>query len=45
MMKSFIKKFLHLEFIQVDNLGVGEWHRDRDYNHGVDEINLWLPFL
>ena len=29
---------------QVDNLGVGEWHRDRDYNHGVDEINLWLPF-
>ena len=29
---------------QVDNLGVGAWHRDRDYNHEVNEINLWLPF-
>lgn len=28
----------------VDNLGVGEWHRDRDYNHGKTEINIWLPF-
>lgn len=28
----------------VDNLGVGEWHRDRDFNHGKTEINIWLPF-
>jgi hypothetical protein len=27
-----------------NNQAVGEWHRDRDYNHGVTEINLWLPF-
>lgn len=25
------------------NVGVGEFHRDRDYNHGRDEINFWLP--
>lgn len=25
------------------NVGVGEYHRDRDYNHGPDEINFWLP--
>jgi len=29
----------------VGNLGVGEFHRDRDYNHGVEEINFWLPFV
>ena len=28
----------------VENLGVGEWHRDRTYNHGVTEVNFWLPF-
>ena len=27
------------------NLGVGEWHRDRTYNHGVTEVNFWLPFV
>ena len=27
-----------------DNLAVGEFHRDRDYNHSVAEINFWLPF-
>jgi len=26
-----------------NNLGVGEFHRDRDYNHQVTEINFWLP--
>jgi hypothetical protein len=26
-----------------DNLGVGEFHRDRDYNHQTSEINFWLP--
>lgn len=28
----------------VGNLGVGEWHKDKTYNHGVDEVNFWLPF-
>ena len=25
------------------NLGVGGWHKDRDYNHGTNEVNFWLP--
>lgn len=29
----------------VNNLGVGEWHRDRDYNHDSNELNFWLPFV
>jgi len=28
----------------VDNLAVGEWHRDRYYNHGESEVNFWTPF-
>jgi len=28
----------------VNNLGVGEWHKDKTYNHGVTEINCWMPF-
>jgi hypothetical protein len=28
----------------VNNLGVGEWHKDKTYNHGVDELNFWMPF-
>lgn len=28
----------------VENLGVGEWHRDRAYNHGRTEVNFWMPF-
>jgi ectoine hydroxylase-related dioxygenase (phytanoyl-CoA dioxygenase family) len=28
----------------VNNLGVGEWHKDRTYNHGVTEVNFWMPF-
>ena len=31
---------VHLKY----NQAVGEWHRDRDYNHGKSEINIWLPF-
>jgi hypothetical protein len=27
------------------NVSVGEWHRDRAYNHGIDETNFWLPFV
>jgi len=26
-----------------DNLGVGDFHKDSDYNHGVSEVNFWLP--
>jgi hypothetical protein len=26
-----------------DNLGVGAFHKDRDYSHGVTEVNFWLP--
>jgi len=26
------------------NVGVGGWHKDRDYNHTQGEINCWLPF-
>ena len=25
------------------NLGVGEFHRDRDYAHNMNEVNFWLP--
>jgi len=52
--KNFIKKFYQEEIVYqkiptfrvhlVKNLGVGEFHRDRDYNHGIDEINYWMPF-
>ena len=27
-----------------DNVGVGEWHKDRQYNHNQQEINFYLPF-
>ena len=30
---------------QVGNLGVGEWHKDKTYNHGLTEVNFWLPFV
>jgi len=26
-----------------DNLAVGGWHKDRDYNHSTHEINFWVP--
>tara|TARA_Y100000590_G_scaffold380390_1_gene448720 strand:+ start:5606 stop:6319 length:714 start_codon:yes stop_codon:yes gene_type:complete len=26
-----------------NNMAVGEFHRDRDYNHPVEEINFWVP--
>lgn len=25
------------------NLSVGEYHRDRNYNHPLEEINIWVP--
>lgn len=27
-----------------NNVAVGEWHKDGDYNHQRSEINYWLPF-
>lgn len=29
----------------VGNLGVGAFHKDKDYNHDINEINFWLPFV
>ena len=29
----------------VGNVGVGAFHKDRDYNHGTTEVNFWLPFV
>jgi len=28
----------------VGNLAVGEWHKDKTYNHGESEVNFWMPF-
>ena len=31
--------------IQVpNNVGVGEWHKDKQYQHNQEEINFFLPF-
>lgn len=27
-----------------DNISVGSYHRDSDYGHPEEEINIWLPF-
>ncbi len=27
------------------NLGVGEWHKDKTYNHATTEVNFWIPFV
>jgi ectoine hydroxylase-related dioxygenase (phytanoyl-CoA dioxygenase family) len=27
------------------NLAVGEWHKDKAYNHGITEVNFWMPFM
>ena len=27
------------------NLGVGEWHKDKTYNHDTAEVNFWMPFV
>jgi hypothetical protein len=26
-----------------NNKAVGDWHRDREYNHPLEEINIWVP--
>lgn len=28
----------------VGNVAVGEFHRDRDYGHSINETNFWIPF-
>ena len=27
------------------NVAVGEWHKDKTYEHGVTEVNFWMPFV
>lgn len=27
------------------NIAVGEWHKDKTYNHGISELNFWMPFV
>jgi hypothetical protein len=34
----------HFRIHLHENVSVGGWHRDRDYNHTQGEINCWLPF-
>lgn len=35
------KPTLRIQF--PNNKAVGGWHRDRDYNHPIEEINFWIP--
>lgn len=28
----------------LGNVAVGEWHKDKTYNHGLSEVNFWMPF-
>lgn len=27
------------------NVAVGEWHKDSKYNHNINEITFWIPFV
>lgn len=27
------------------NVAVGEWHKDKTYEHGTAEVNFWMPFV
>ena len=27
------------------NVAVGEWHKDKKYNHNTNEITFWMPFV
>jgi hypothetical protein len=55
LLRNYIKPLLGIEKLVyqkiptfrvhlVGNLAVGEWHKDRTYNHGTTEVNLWMPF-
>jgi ectoine hydroxylase-related dioxygenase (phytanoyl-CoA dioxygenase family) len=51
--QEFIAKQVEFEFHyqrfptfrihQPDNVGVFEFHKDKDYNHSEDEINIFMP--
>lgn len=43
--KLVYQKFPTFRVHLVNNLSVGEFHRDRDYGHSANEINFWLPFV
>jgi hypothetical protein len=32
-----------LRIMFPNNKAVGDYHRDRDYNHPIEEINVWVP--
>lgn len=32
-----------LRIMFPNNKAVGEFHRDREYNHPIEEINIWVP--
>lgn len=39
-----VQKIPSIRIQLVNNVAVGEWHRDRDYNHNLKSINFHLPF-
>lgn len=41
--KLVYQKLPTLRIHLPNNLSVGEYHRDRDYNHPLEEINIWVP--
>ncbi|MCC5603684.1 hypothetical protein [Nostoc favosum] len=41
--KLVYQKLPTLRIHLPNNLSVGEYHRDRDYNHPIEEINIWVP--
>ncbi|NET88008.1 MAG: hypothetical protein F6K45_07925 [Kamptonema sp. SIO1D9] len=41
--KLVYQKLPTLRIHLPNNLSVGEYHRDRDYNHPAEEINVWVP--
>lgn len=41
--KLVYQKLPTLRIHLPNNLSVGEYHRDRDYNHPLEEVNIWVP--
>ncbi len=41
--KLVYQKLPTLRIHLPNNLSVGEYHRDSDYNHPMEEINIWIP--
>ena len=42
--KNYLSAKLTSKSAYSDNISVGSYHRDSDYGHPKEEINLWLPF-